>query len=61
MGAWSFIAPYLKRKMERDPVYCGRPVAASPATGSYQHHVREQRAIVKQLMELVAVTEEATR
>jgi 2-oxoglutarate dehydrogenase complex dehydrogenase (E1) component-like enzyme len=28
------------------PIYTGRPPAASPATGLYQQHVREQTSLV---------------
>jgi 2-oxoglutarate dehydrogenase E1 component len=29
------------------PIYAGRPPAASPATGLYQKHVREQTSLVE--------------
>ncbi len=48
MGAWSFVAPRIEAVLEQvglrhtRPVYAGRPPAASPATGLYEQHVREQ-------------------
>ncbi|MGH6942960.1 MAG: 2-oxoglutarate dehydrogenase E1 component [Geminicoccaceae bacterium] len=52
MGAWSFVAPRIEAVledlgMERTRlIYGGRPAAASPATGLYQQHVREQAMLV---------------
>jgi 2-oxoglutarate dehydrogenase E1 component len=53
MGAWSFVAPQIEAVLERigmeqtRPIYAGRPPAASPATGLYQKHVREQTGLVE--------------
>ena len=53
MGAWSFVAPRIEAVLERigmrqtRPTYAGRPAAASPATGLYQQHVREQTSLVE--------------
>ena len=54
MGAWT----YLDRRLEellstltvraKRPIYAGRPEAASPATGSFGQHTREQKALVKE-------------
>ncbi len=45
MGAWSFMEPRLRA--HGVPVeFVGRDASASPATGSYRIHVREQREIV---------------
>ncbi len=53
MGAWSFVAPEIEaaaieagRKPTR-PLYIGRPAAASPATGLYKRHVKEQAQLVE--------------
>jgi 2-oxoglutarate dehydrogenase E1 component len=52
MGAWSFIAPRLEAVLgkldmrDARAVYAGRPPAASPATGLYQQHVREQTMLI---------------
>jgi 2-oxoglutarate dehydrogenase E1 component len=46
MGAWSFIEPRL-RSLGLTVEYVGRDASASPATGSYKIHVREQREIVE--------------
>jgi 2-oxoglutarate dehydrogenase E1 component len=46
-GGWSFMEPRL-RAMGYDRVqYVGRDASASPATGSHQVHVREQRELVE--------------
>jgi len=53
MGAWSFVAPRIEAVLEEigmrqeRPAYAGRPPAASPATGLYQQHVREQTSLVE--------------
>jgi 2-oxoglutarate dehydrogenase E1 component len=48
MGGWTFAEPRLMNllpKCER-PTYVGRDASASPATGSYKVHEKEQREIV---------------
>ncbi|MBN2492190.1 MAG: 2-oxoglutarate dehydrogenase E1 component [Planctomycetes bacterium] len=47
-GAWSFMLPRLIALFP-DPKLCyaGRPVSASAATGSYEVHVRQQRALLE--------------
>jgi 2-oxoglutarate dehydrogenase E1 component len=53
MGAWSFVAPRIEAVLEEiglrqtRPSYAGRPAAASPATGLFQQHVREQASLVE--------------
>jgi 2-oxoglutarate dehydrogenase E1 component len=53
MGAWSFAAPRLEAVMADvglsriRPVYAGRPAAASPATGLYRQHVKEQATLLE--------------
>jgi 2-oxoglutarate dehydrogenase E1 component len=53
MGAWTFMDRRIEEllgnvdiKAER-PIYAGRPEAASPATGSYGKHTKEQQALVE--------------
>jgi len=48
MGAWLFIQPRLLRVLpERATLaYCGRPEAASPATGSFKLHQAEEAELV---------------
>ncbi len=46
MGAWSFMEPRL-RGMGYAVEYVGRDASASPATGSHQVHLREQREVVE--------------
>jgi 2-oxoglutarate dehydrogenase E1 component len=46
MGGWAFMEPRL-RALGRPVVYVGRDTSASPATGSRQIHLREQREIVE--------------
>jgi 2-oxoglutarate dehydrogenase E1 component len=53
MGAWSYIEPYLRQKLEADVRYVGRPAAASPATGSGKHHAVEQGRILAEVLEIV--------
>jgi 2-oxoglutarate dehydrogenase E1 component len=45
MGAWWFMRPRLEAIIGRAPVYVGRPVAASPATG-FPALFREQQRIL---------------
>ena len=53
MGAWSFAAPRVEAVLaevgmrQTRPVYAGRPAAASPATGLYRQHVKEQATLVE--------------
>jgi 2-oxoglutarate dehydrogenase E1 component len=53
MGAWSFVAPRIEAVLrdvgieQTRPVYAGRPPAASPATGLYQQHVKEQATLIE--------------
>ncbi len=52
MGAWSFVDRRLEAVLEelggaaRRPVYVGRAEAASPATGNFRTHQKEQEALV---------------
>jgi 2-oxoglutarate dehydrogenase E1 component len=49
MGAWTYVAPRLRDLLgERLPLlYIGRARRASPAEGSHEWHLREQRRIVE--------------
>ena len=52
MGAWSFVAPKLEAVYnelgfdQKRPVFAGRKAASSPATGSHEQHVREQKMLI---------------
>jgi len=48
MGAWTFVAPRLRDVLDgRLPLlYAGRPRRASPAEGSHEWHVQEQKRMV---------------
>ncbi len=46
MGGWAFMEPRL-RALGHAPKYVGRDASASPATGSRQIHLREQRELVE--------------
>jgi len=46
MGAWYFVEPRL-RAMGFRLKYVGRDASASPATGSRQVHLREQKELVE--------------
>ncbi len=58
MGAWSFVNVFLEEVAEAigcrnpRPRYAGRHSAASPATGSYQRHNKEQQALLEEALTL---------
>jgi 2-oxoglutarate dehydrogenase E1 component len=53
MGAWTFVAPRVEAVLQEvgmeqtRPVYAGRRPAASPATGLFQQHVKEQVTLIE--------------
>jgi 2-oxoglutarate dehydrogenase E1 component len=48
MGGWTFIEPRLSALLDGDRIsYIGRDASASPATGSYKIHQREQAELVE--------------
>ncbi len=51
MGAWTFLEPRL-RALGFAPEYVGRDASASPATGSRQVHLREQKEVVEAALRL---------
>jgi 2-oxoglutarate dehydrogenase E1 component len=51
MGAWSHICLQLL-EMQISIRYVGRPAAASPATGSFLKHEREQRQLIEESLKL---------
>jgi 2-oxoglutarate dehydrogenase E1 component len=56
MGAWTFIMPEIEAVMESMGSkqarlkYAGRPAAASPATGLFKRHVKEQNKLVNEAL-----------
>ena len=58
MGAWSFVAPKLEavyNELDLDqkrPIFAGRKAAPSPATGSHAQHVREQKKLIDEALDL---------
>jgi len=56
MGGWTFVLPRLVNileELEREvfvPTYVGRKAAASPATGKFKTHVKEQERLVEQAL-----------
>jgi len=54
MGAWPVYCDWLRERLPRDrqPRYVGRKPTASPATGSYDVHRREQAALVDEALAL---------
>ena len=50
MGAWSYIEPYLRERLELNVKYVGRQVSASSATGSGKRSAAEQQAIIDQVL-----------
>jgi len=63
MGAWSYIAPRLTQAIgpERTLRYAGRDEAASPATGSYRLHEKEQAAFLAKVFDGVPPPSEGKR
>lgn len=50
-GAWGFMLEHLVPLLDGRPLrYVGRAESASPAVGSYQRHVAQERAIVEQAL-----------
>jgi 2-oxoglutarate dehydrogenase E1 component len=47
MGGWSFQEPRLRALVGSDVSYVGRDASASPATGSRQIHLREQKELIE--------------
>jgi 2-oxoglutarate decarboxylase len=54
MGGWTFMESRLENLMPRcdRPRYAGRAESASPATGSYAVHLKEQERLVKEALDL---------
>ncbi|MEM9628354.1 MAG: 2-oxoglutarate dehydrogenase E1 component [Pseudomonadota bacterium] len=58
MGAWSFVAPKLEAVYnelgfdQKRPIFAGRKAAPSPATGSHEQHVREQKKLIDEALTL---------
>jgi 2-oxoglutarate dehydrogenase E1 component len=56
MGSWFFVAPEIETVMEQigskqsRVKYAGRPAAASPATGLFKRHVKEQNKLVNEAL-----------
>ncbi len=48
MGAWTYMAPHLRRLLGKDALYAGRAASASPAVGSLAVHKREQQCLVEE-------------
>ncbi|WP_419160897.1 2-oxoglutarate dehydrogenase E1 component [Candidatus Palauibacter sp.] len=52
MGAWTFMRPYLRQLIGREPVYIGRPERASPAEGYFGKHARRQQRLLRAALRL---------
>jgi 2-oxoglutarate dehydrogenase E1 component len=56
MGSWFFVSPEIDTVMEeletkqRRVRYVGRPASASPATGLYKRHIKEQAKLVDEAL-----------
>ena len=46
MGAW----PFLHERLPQGTRYVGRPISASPATGSHRRHEEQQKALVAEAL-----------
>jgi 2-oxoglutarate dehydrogenase E1 component len=55
MGGWTFVEPRLENLLKEGqrPIYVGRSASASPATGSYSIHQKEQAEIVSEALRVV--------
>lgn len=53
MGAFLYIEPYLRRKLDLAVEYAGREVSASPSTGSPKRHAFEQQQLISKMLELL--------
>ncbi len=53
MGGWTFVELRLVNLLQEDrPIYVGRSASASPATGSYSIHQKEQAQIVSEALRI---------
>ncbi|HYD98429.1 MAG TPA: 2-oxoglutarate dehydrogenase E1 component, partial [Alphaproteobacteria bacterium] len=65
MGAWFFVDRRIEEVLGSighqagRPKYVGRPEAASPATGNYKRHVKEQEQLVSEALSTTAQTQAA--
>ena len=56
MGGWTFVRDFIEGAMQAAGMqqsrlkYAGRPTAASPATGSFARHVKEQKQLVAEAL-----------
>jgi len=52
MGGWTFVESRLERLLSEceRPIYVGRSPSASPATGSYAVHQREQEQLLNEAL-----------
>lgn len=52
MGGWTFVQPRLENLLpgSERPTYVGRAASASPATGSYSIHQREQNQLINEAL-----------
>ena len=50
MGGWDFVDERLAAMTKLPLYYVGRPISASPATGSHRRHEQQQHAIVTQAL-----------
>ncbi len=50
MGGWTFVHDRLESLLSARPKYVGRSASASPATGSYHIHQREQHELVEEAL-----------
>lgn len=54
MGAWNYIFPFLLEIIQdvKKIIYVGRRPSASPATGSYSQHLKEQENLLQGVIEM---------
>lgn len=51
MGAWLYMEPYIRTKLNLNAHYFGRALSASPATGSYRRHSNEYNDYMNGVMQ----------
>ena len=52
MGGWTFVEPRLEQLLDKceRPIFVGRSPSASPATGSYSIHLKEQAQLINEAL-----------
>ncbi len=54
MGAWSYVSPIIKNKLDKNLIYVGREESASPATGSPKIHAIEIKKFLDEMYKIIS-------